>query len=120
MADLRFINAVAARRFGGGEPPADVEDDHILRAIESASAATPFARAAALVSALLRGNVFASAPRHTALLALHCSLSLDGLTLLAPQGVLVGMLHELEEEQGDRDTVVRWLEDRAVPSSSAG
>jgi hypothetical protein len=57
------------------------------------------------------------APLQTVLLVLHCALSLEGFSLIAPQGVLAGMVRGLAAD-GDATVVARWLEDRAVPSGS--
>jgi prophage maintenance system killer protein len=115
-ADLRFINSVAARRFGAVEKPA-VDDAHLAKAVAAQTAGNnAYARAASLAAALLSGPVFSSAPKQTALLALHCSLSLDGVVLLAPQGVVAGMITGLAAG-GDVDGFARWLADRAVPST---
>jgi prophage maintenance system killer protein len=115
-ADLRFINRVASRRFAGGDPP-PADEAAIDRVLATAAEGSAFERAAALVSSLLRDGVFTSVPSHTAVLVLHCSLAFDGLSLLAPQGVLVGMIRSLASG-GDTDAFERWLVDRAVPSAS--
>jgi prophage maintenance system killer protein len=117
-ADLRFIARIAGRRFAGADPP--VPDQEALEAaLLAAAEGTALRRAAALVSSLLANNAFAAVPMHTALLVLHCSLAFDGLSLLAPQGVLVGMVRSLAAG-GDTAAFERWLEDRAVPSASGG
>ncbi len=74
-------------------------------------------RAATLAAVLLQRHAFAAAPLQTALLVLHCALSLEGFSLVAPQGVLAGMIHSLADD-GDAAAVARWLEDRAVPTTS--
>ena len=112
-ADLRFVNLVAARRFAGGDPGA-VDAAALDAALAAAADGPPFTRAATLAAELVQRGVFSSAPLHTALLALHCSLSLDGFSLVAPQGVLAGMIRGLSRD-GDAAGVARWLEDRAVP-----
>lgn len=117
VADLRFLNRVAARKFAGGDTPA-FNSDALDNALPPPGG-TALHRAAALVASLLRSNAFAAAPVQTALLALHCSLAFDGLSLLAPQGVLVGMIRSLTTS-GDVAEFERWLEDRAVPSASGG
>lgn len=115
-ADLRLINGVAARRFDAGENPG-VDDAQLAEAVAAQTAGhNAYARAASLAKALLSGPVFSSAPKQTALLALHCSLSLDGVVLLAPQGVVAGMITGLAMG-GDVAGFARWLEDRAVPST---
>jgi prophage maintenance system killer protein len=115
-ADLRLINTVAARRFVSVQSP-EVDDARLAEAV-AAQTAEPnaYTRAASLAAALLSGSVFSSAPKQTALLALHCSLSLDGVVLLAPQGVVTGMITGLATA-GDMAGFARWLEDRAVPST---
>jgi prophage maintenance system killer protein len=115
VADLQLVNTVAARRFGGVDKP-DVDVERLTAAVSDQRAAdTAFRRAAALVGTLLRESVFATAPLPTALLSLHCALSLDGIVLLAPQGVVAGMIKGIAA--GDDPAVLaRWLEDRAVPS----
>ncbi len=115
-ADLRFINMVAARRFAAGTA-ASVDEAALEAALGDADGATPYLRAAALGAALLRRRVFPGAPLHTALLTLHCALALEHLTLLAPQGVAAGMVRDLQED-GEVEAVARWLEDRAVPTTS--
>lgn len=116
VADLRFINLVAARRFAGAQP--GPIDEGALESVLSGSAdGTPFARAAALAAAVVRRGVVASAPLHTAVLAMHCSLRLDGFSLLTPQGVLAAMIRGLAAG-GEVDAMARWLRDRAVPSAS--
>jgi prophage maintenance system killer protein len=115
-ADLRFINSVAVRRFAGGEPgsvDAGAVDDALLAAADG----TAFVRAASLAAVLVQRHAFASAPLQTALLVLHCALSLEGFSLVAPQGVLAGMIDGLAKD-GDAGVVARWLEDRAVPAAS--
>ena len=116
-ADVIFINRVASRKFAAGEPAA-VDGAAIDAAITAAQGGSAHSRAARLAAGLLRGNATPTAPLHTALLVIHCSLSLDGLSLLAPQGVLAGMVRLLQE--GDVGTVEHWLEDRSVPSASSG
>lgn len=115
-ADLRFMNLVAARRFAGAEPTA-VEDAALDAALAASDAPSAPGRAAQLAGALLADRVFAVAPLPTALLAVHCALWRDGLNLLAPQGVVAGMVRQLAAD-GDTGRVARWLEDRSVPSAS--
>lgn len=115
-ADLSFINRVAARRFAGAEP-SEADARALTAALDGAGEGTPLDRAAALAAALLRGRVFTVAPMHTALLVVHAALSLDGFILLAPQGVIVGMIRGLAGD-GDAAGFARWLEDRTVPSAS--
>lgn len=115
-ADLRFINGVAARRFAGGEP-SSIDDAAVQDAVAAAAEGTAFARAATLVAVLVQRHAFTSAPLQTALLILHCALSLQGFSLIAPQGVMAGMIEGLAKN-GDAAIVARWLEDRAVPSAS--
>jgi prophage maintenance system killer protein len=114
--DLGFINRVAARRFAGAEA-SEADRGALTAALQGAGEGTPLDRAAALAAALLRGRVFTVAPLHTALLAVHAALSLDGFILLAPQGVVVGMIRGLAGD-GDAVAFARWLEDRTVPSAS--
>jgi prophage maintenance system killer protein len=117
VADLRFVNRVAARRLAGADPP-PADGDALAAALDhSAGGTTPVDRAAALAASLLRDGVFASAPLQTALLVVHCALAFDGLILLAPQGVIVGMIRGLARD-GDAATFASWLEDRTVPSAS--
>jgi prophage maintenance system killer protein len=114
-ADLRLINNVAARRFGAAGSPA-VDDARLAEAVAAQTAEqNVYTRAASLAAALLSG-VLSAAPKQTALLALHCSLSLNGVVLLAPQGVVAGMITGLASG-GDVAGFARWLEDRAVPST---
>jgi prophage maintenance system killer protein len=115
-ADLRFINRIAARRFTGAEPGA-AEESVLEAVLAEAVGATPFQRAGNLVAAILRRAAFADAPLQTALLTMHCALGLEGLSLLAPQGVVAGMMRDLAVG-GDAATMARWLEDRAVPAAA--
>ncbi len=115
-ADVRFINRVASLKCAGTKP-APVEESALAAALTGLTGATPFLRAAGLALALLHGRVFATAPYQTALLTLHCALGLDHLTLLAPQGVVAGMIRDLDAG-GDVEALARWLEDRTVPASS--
>ncbi len=115
-SDLRFINTVAAKRFGGGES-GSIDDAAVDAALAAAGDGTTFARAATLAAGLLQRHAFSSATLQTALLVLHCALSLEGFSLIAPQGVLAGMIRGLDKD-GDASVVARWLEDRAVPSTS--
>ena len=116
VADLRFINRVAARRFAGGDPE-DADDGALTAALAGAADGGPLQRTTSLVAALLRERPFATAPLQTALLVLHCALAFDGLSLLAPQGVLAGMTRELAAG-ADPAGFQRWLEDHAVPAAS--
>ena len=116
-ADLRFINRIAARRFGAADLGA-VDDAALAAALAAASEGPPFARAAALAATLLQRHAFSSAPLPTALLAVHCALTLEGFSLVAPQGVTAGMIRGLAGP-GDAATVARWLEDRAIPVASS-
>jgi len=116
--DLRFVNLVATRTFGSGDPPA--EPNAIDAAIATIPAGAPHKRAAALAGALLSRRVFSVAPLTTAFLAMTCQLELAGMQLLAPQGAIVGMLRDLAAGVVDVSTVARWLEDRAVPTASEG
>ena len=116
VADLCFINRVAARRYGGPEP-APAADAVLTEALEGAVGATPLDRTAALVASLLKRGAFASAPLQSALLVLHCALAIDGFVLLAPQGVIVGMIRGLAGKD-EAPAFARWLEDRTVPSTS--
>lgn len=115
-ADLLFINRVAARRFTGGEP-GPVDEAAVDDALGAASEGGPFRGAATLAAVLLQRGAFTSAPLQTALLSVHCALSLAGLSVIAPQGVTAGMIEGLAAG-GDVATVARWLEDRAVPAAS--
>lgn len=117
VADLQFINRVASRRFTGGEPAAMADPAALEAALAASSQASGLQRPATLVAKLLRDDAFATAPLQTALLALHCWLASDGLSLLAPQGVLVGMVRSLAAG-GDVTAFQHWLEDRTVPSAS--
>ena len=112
--DVRFINLVATRRFGGGgehEPPRGLGE-----ALGGVAPTSPFARAAALAESLVRHQVFASAPLQTVLLTLCCQLRLDGYALLAPQGAAAGLIRELADGTVDAKVLARWLEDRGVPA----
>ena len=115
-ADVRAVNSVAVRRFAAGRGDVDEAVVEALTAEQSASA-TAFVRAATLAAGLLTRRAVTGAPLHTALLVLHCSLSLDGFLLLAPQGVAAGMVRGLAAGT-DPAAMARWLEDRAVPSSA--
>lgn len=115
-SDLCFINRVASRRFAGAEP-ARPDRAVLTAALEGAAGTTPLERTAELVASLLTRTAFASAPLQTALLVVHCALALDGFFLLAPQGVIVGMIRSLAGD-GDAAAFARWLEDRTVPSTS--
>jgi prophage maintenance system killer protein len=115
-ADLRFINGVAAKRFAAAATPS-VDEAAIDEAVAAAAEGTAFVRAATLAAALVQRRAFSSAPLQTALLVLHCALSLEGFSLVAPQGVLAGMIQQLARD-GDPAGVARWLEDRAVPTAS--
>lgn len=115
VEDLRFINLVAARRFGrGGQhlQAVRVED------LPPDASGSPFLRAASLAHALLRQRLFDDAPLATALLVMCAQLARDGLQLLAPQGAVVGMISELASGSIDAASLARWLEDRAVPATS--
>lgn len=115
-ADLLFINRVASRRFAAAEPA--TPDAAAIQASLATGADGPVLRSAtAVVAALLTRNAFPTVPQHTALLVLHCWLSLQGLSLLAPQGVLAGMIRGLASD-ADLAAFERWLEDRTVPSAS--
>jgi hypothetical protein len=112
--EVRFVNLVATRRHGGGgepEPPRGLDE-----ALATVIPTAPPARAAALADALLRGEVFATAPLQTALLALCCQLRLDGFVLLAPQGAAAGLIRELAAGAVDAAVLARWLEDRGMPA----
>jgi len=115
-ADLRFINRIASLRCAETQP-GPVEEADLDAALTEVTGTTPFVRAASLAAALMRGRVFPTAPYQTTLLALHCALALDRLALLAPQGVVAGMIRGLDTG-GDVDAVARWLEDRTVPAAS--
>ncbi len=115
-ADLRFINTVASRRFAGGEPGA-VDDDAVSAALTTAAEGTSFVRAAELAAVLVQRHAFTTAPLQTVLLILHSALSLAGFSLIAPQGVMAGMIKDLASN-GDATIVARWMEDRAVPATS--
>jgi prophage maintenance system killer protein len=115
-ADLRFINRVATKRFAGGDA-GSVDDRAIDEAIGAAAEGTAYVRAATLAAVLVQRRAFSSAPRQTALLVLHCALSVEGFSLVAPQGVMAGMIQQLAAD-GEAAGVARWLEDRAVPTGS--
>lgn len=116
--DLRFINLVAIRRFDPAHDPA--EPQGLEAALGASQNGSPHTRAATLAHELLSRHVFATAALPSALLAMVTQLARDGMQLLAPQGAIVGMIRELEGGGVDVTTVARWLEDRAVPSSSEG
>ncbi|HSP64665.1 MAG TPA: hypothetical protein VLO10_00610 [Candidatus Deferrimicrobium sp.] len=115
-ADLRFINTVAARRFAGGAA-GPIDAGAVDEAVAAATEGTAFVRAATLAAVLVNRHAFGSAPLQTALLVLHCALALAGFSLVAPQGVLAGMIQQLAAG-GDAAGLARWLEDRAVPSAA--
>ena len=106
--DLHFINLVASRRF------ARVEGDVPAPGIDAVEAPTPQARAAALATALLQAGAVNTAPAPTALLAVCCQLRRDGLRLIAPQGVLAGMIRGLENGRVAVGEFASWLQDRSV------
>ena len=114
-ADLHFINLVASRRFAGADP-AEPDGPALDEAVAVGAGDDAVVAATRLLSTLISRQAFASVPEHTALLVLHASLAIRGLSLLAPQGVLVGMIRSLG--RGDIPAFERWLEDRAVPSAS--
>lgn len=114
--DVTFIHRVAANRYAGGDLGA-VDAAAVDDAVAAAADGTAFVRAAALAAVLLQRRAFSTAPLQTALLVLHCAMSLDGFSLVAPQGVLAGMIGSLARD-GDAASVARWLEDRAVPAAS--
>lgn len=109
--DVVFINAVARRRFSGGD--AELDAAALENVLAETRDAEPFHRAAAVAGAVAAGLAGGGALLQTALLVLHCSLALDGYSLLAPQGVVAGMVRGLAETR-DATAVARWLEDRAV------
>jgi prophage maintenance system killer protein len=115
-ADIRFVNEVAARRFAPGGQAA-VDDGVVAGALAAAGEGTVFVRAATLAAVLLQRGAFVTAPLQTTLLVLHCALSLEGFTLVAPQGVVAGMVRGLAAGE-DAGGVARWLEDRAVSTAS--
>lgn len=109
--DIAFIDAVARRRFS---EQAALDGAAIDIALDASREDSAFARAAAIAAAVTGTRAAGRAPLHTALLAMHCSLALDGYSLLAPQGVVAGMVRDLAANH-DEGAVARWLEDRAVP-----
>jgi prophage maintenance system killer protein len=114
--DVAFIHRVATRRFAGDEL-GTVDAAAVDDAVAAAADGTAFVRAATLAAELLRRRAFSTASLQTTLLVLHCAMSLEGFSLVAPQGVLAGMVASLATE-GDVASVARWLEDRAVPAAS--
>jgi hypothetical protein len=115
--DLRFVNLVAVRRFGGDRAQPYTGD--LATLASRTGGATPYVRAAAAAALAVAPGTFARFAQPTALLAMCAQLALEGLQLLAPQGAVVGMVRELARGEVDVATVARWLEDRSVPDSSS-
>ncbi|MFN2582307.1 MAG: hypothetical protein ABR498_06155 [Candidatus Dormibacteria bacterium] len=105
---LRFINLVAARRFAHQEGDVPAPD------VGEIDGATPQRRAAALAAALMQPGAVETAAAQTALLAVCCQLRRDGLRLIAPQGVLAGMVRGLATGRVTADEFAAWLQDRSV------
>ncbi|GAC1340913.1 MAG: hypothetical protein NVSMB29_10560 [Candidatus Dormibacteria bacterium] len=121
--DLLLLHTVAARR--AGVDPGVLSSTHLEEAaawpqVEEAGIArfpTPFGRAAAQAEAAAR--VAPRAATLTALLALAARLAREGYVLVAPQGVLAGMVAGLVAGRLDAAALSRWIEDRAVPEATA-
>ncbi len=117
-ADLSLVHAVAARR--AGLEPGPLDPQQLVEAAawpesESEGLArfpTPFTRAAAQAEAVAR--VVPRAASLTALLALAARLTREGYVLVAPQGVLAGMVSGMVAGRIDAAGLGRWVEDRAV------
>jgi hypothetical protein len=112
--DCCFVNLVASRKYGAGDPapPAGLDD-----ALAAVSGKSPHERAASLAVSLLGRHVFETASAETALLVMLCQLNRDGFELVAPQGAVVGMLQGARSGSVDGGALTRWLEDRSVALS---
>ena len=109
-ADLRFIAATLSSRAGGDGSSPDGLDAPV-----SLQSATPSTRAAELGAIVFTRIPKAPLRRAIALTAMACQLRLDGYMLLAPQGVVVGMVGGLDTGRVSASAVARWIEDRAIP-----
>jgi hypothetical protein len=109
--ELRFINLVAARRFGH-----DAAASSALPDVEVGNEPDerPARRAAELAAALARPGAVAAAALPTALLAVICQLDRDGYRLVAPQGVAAGMIQGLRTGAVSVAAFAVWVEDRAI------
>lgn len=111
LAEVRFINLVAARRVAGD---ASASPNLTNLALDGVSADRASLRAAQLAAALSRPGALDVAALPTALLAVLCQLNRAGLRLMAPQGVAAGMIQALSTGRVDVDEFAAWVEDRAV------
>lgn len=115
-ADLRLIHLVASRRRGEPTPDLDAAElDSLLGELNAADSGTTFTRTAGVAAGVSRLGDGGPLYAQMALLALCCQLALEGYTLVAPQGVLAGMITGLRNGRGNAASLARWLEDRALP-----
>jgi prophage maintenance system killer protein len=111
VADVRFINLVAARRVCGDPAASPAPPETTLAEVRSQ---TPALRAAELAAALLRPGALSVAALPTALLAIVCQLDRDGYRLVAPQGAAAGMIRGLRNGSVSVSGFAAWVEDRAI------
>jgi hypothetical protein len=117
-ADIRLVHLVAAHRRGEPAPALDEAAlDSLLRGVAADEGAGTFPRAAEVARGVLRLVDEPALARQMCVLALCAQLSLEGYTLIAPQGVVAGMITSLQKE-GDAAALGRWLEDRALPAGT--
>ena len=116
-ADIRLVHLVAAHR--RGEPAPAIDEDRIVAALAAVDAgdASVSRRAAEIGRAVLGLVDDPALARQMCVLAICAQLSLDGQTLVAPQGVFAGMVSALQKD-GDAAALGRWLEDRALPAGT--
>lgn len=115
-ADIRLIHLVASRRRGVPAPALDEAAlDSTMANLTGGDSGTPFARTAGVAAAVIGLVDDPAVAGQMALLALCCQLAVEGFTLVAPQGVLAGMVADLRSGRGNEASLSRWLEDRALP-----
>lgn len=77
--------------------------------------ATPFARAAALMDAIVQNHPFVDGNKRTGLLAAAFALEREGFELTADQAELVEVTVGLATHAVSLEELTRWLEDRIRP-----
>jgi hypothetical protein len=114
--EMQLLQRIAIARFGETTKMAgEAELKKVTQRIEDAGEA-PLARAAAACAGMF--EVHGPAGAATALLATCCQLRLDGRTLVAPQGVISGMVSGVAAGTVGVSALAAWLEDRAAVGSA--
>jgi death-on-curing protein len=125
VEDILFLHTVATQEFGGLQ---GLRDAGALRAAVARPRAgfggrelfaTPFARAAALMDAIVQNHPFVDGNKRTGLLTAAFALEREGFELAANRAELVEVTVGMATHAVSLEKLTRWLQERSRPVGGA-